>query len=731
MKANYNITLIKTGLLLVFLMAVKLLFSQEIIILSDKKKLPLSISKSISFLNDTRKEITAENIILQKNFTVSNKTSLTFSSQENNVWIKFKVKNLSNDSHWILSIDYADIPDILLYEKNTNNNLSLIENSGNLHAFKNRGDNDSYFNFQLNVPTNQEKEYYLNIISRHPFEVPLFISDASTTATTSFTANLFMGIYCGIFLSTILYNLFIFFATRDRNYLLYVLYLFTFCFAQLTLEGWTFKFFWPSLPGINSYMVIFSACLAGIFAIVFAKRFLQTSHYTPVLNRVLNFLNVFYFIAIGLSFTSYLWLSYTIFNFVGIPVSVILLYTSIIIYKKGNSSALFYLIAWSMLLLGFVVHLLLNLSILPTNQASHFILYIGSSIEAVLLSFALANKINILRNEKEKSQAEVVEALQENEQLIREQNIILETKIEERTHELQQVNSNLTITLTELKDAQIQLVESEKMASLGQLTAGIAHEINNPINFVKSNVRPLFQDVQELFELINRYQKLHNSAKGEEVSMLHDIRSFEKQIDPDFIKEEIESLIGGIEEGAERTAEIVRSLRNFSRLDESEIKVADVHEGIDSTLVLLKNMLPPYLKVIKNFNAKSEIECYPSKLNQVFMNMLTNSIQAIKSKPVKGDESITITTKERNEYLEISIKDTGTGMTEEVEQKIFDPCFTTKEVGEGTGLGMSIAFKIIEKHQGKISVFTSPGNGTEMILQLPYALSLAAITAEI
>jgi two-component system NtrC family sensor kinase len=230
-------------------------------------------------------------------------------------------------------------------------------------------------------------------------------------------------------------------------------------------------------------------------------------------------------------------------------------------------------------------------------------------------------------------------------------------------------------------------------------------------------------DVRDLFELINRYQQLHTVVEKKELPLLNEIKSFEEEIDPEFIKEEIQNLIGGIEEGAERTAEIVRSLRNFSRLDESEKKIANVHEGIDSTLVLLKNTLPDYLKIIKHFDAYGDIECYPSKLNQVFMNIITNAIQAIKAKENIGDESIVISTRTVNEYMEISIKDSGIGMTDEVKHKIFDPFFTTKEVGEGTGLGMSITFKIIEKHQGKIAVISAPGCGTEIIISIPYQQS--------
>ena len=716
---KYKIILLRTCLLLTALSCSSFLFAQETVIISNQK-LPLSIGKGIAILYDNKKLYDSSDIVLQKDFVISSESAPVLSLPNNNVWIKFKIKNVSNNPDLHVSINYADISHIALYEKDSLNKLHFLVRSGNTIDYNEREDNSVTYNFNLNLPSNSEKTYFLHVNSPHPYELPIFISDSQSISAVSFKENLIIGFYCGILISTLLYNLFIFFATRDKNYLIYVGYLFALCFAQISLAGWSFKLFWPHNPQINSFIVIFTSCIAGFFTILFSKYFLDTKRNTPRLNKLLSLLLALYSIAAILSFTNYAGISYNAFNFLGLIQAVVLLYTSVVIYRKGNSSALFYLIAWSLLLIGLIVYLLKNLNILPQNEFTHFVLYIGTSIEALLLSFALANKINILRNEKEQSQLEALRIVKENERLILEQNVVLERKVNERTLDLQATNEKLISTLNELKDAQIQLVESEKMASLGQLTAGIAHEINNPINFVKSNVKPLQMDVQDLFELINRYQRLHAVVEKKELPLLNEIKLFEEEIDPEFIKEEIQNLIGGIEEGAERTAEIVRSLRNFSRLDESEKKVANVHEGIDSTLILLKNTLPDYLKISKQFNADGDIECYPSKLNQVFMNIITNAIQAIKAKGNIGDESIVISTRTVNEYMEISIKDSGIGMTEEVKHKIFDPFFTTKEVGEGTGLGMSITFKIIEKHQGKIVVVSAPGCGTEIIISIPY-----------
>ena len=404
-------------------------------------------------------------------------------------------------------------------------------------------------------------------------------------------------------------------------------------------------------------------------------------------------------------------------------VGIFLLVTALVILKKGYRPANFYFFAWSFFLLGLIVFALRNMGIVPTNDFTHSILYFGSAIEAVLLSIALADRINILKRETIVLQAKALEASQENERLVKEQNVVLEQKVDQRTHELKESNTQLSVALDNLKDAQTQLVEAEKMASLGQLTAGIAHEINNPINFVKSNINPLRLDVRDLLDVLNEYESLHKiNEESTYKKKLGEIEKFKQQIDVEFVQKEIDSLIVGIEEGAERTAEIVQGLRTFSRLDEAELKTVDVHEGILSTLVILKNSTPYYVNIEKQFNAHGDIECYPGKLNQVFMNILTNSIQAITAKPEKNNpETIVITTKDiENDRMQISIKDSGIGMSEEVKHRIFEPFFTTKEVGEGTGLGMAIVFKIIQKHEGHIDIISEPCKGSEFIITLPH-----------
>lgn len=323
------------------------------------------------------------------------------------------------------------------------------------------------------------------------------------------------------------------------------------------------------------------------------------------------------------------------------------------------------------------------------------------------------------------------EKLEQANQQLNEYSKNLEMKVEERTQDLLQRTKQLSATLQELKSTQTQLIQAEKMSALGQLVAGIAHEINNPTNFIYGNLDHAEDYFNDLIELIELYQDYYPSP-GEE------IEKFMEEIELEYLTEDFSKVLHSMKIGASRIREIVKSLRTFSRLDEAEIKDVDIHEGIDSTLMILDNRLQqkkdrPEIQVIKEYGKLPPINCYAGQLNQVFMNLLTNAIDAIESKPIKNDLNshssshswIKIVTKMKNAAeIEIAIADNGPGIPDEVKHRLFDPFFTTKPVGKGTGLGLSISYSIIvEKHGGQLEVNSTPGKGTEFIISIPVKLS--------
>lgn len=689
-------------------------FSQDTIYIGSKSSVMLGdkVDVYVDSANQYSKNIPPQ----KEKFKKSIKKVPTYLMPQNHVWVRLLVKNTSNNPNFFFNIQSANISELEFLKKDSTNQLAVEATAGNKYPYYQRKVDDGNFVFKIQLEPNSVGEYYLHVKTDKPLQLPMFIKTSEQYRKSSIQETLIIGLYAGIIIAIFFYNLFLFFSTKDTSYLLYVIYLFCLLFAQLTFSGWMFKFLWPNHPWINRYAVIVTSALPGITGLIFSLKFLHVKSYSKTLWYAYIIATAFYTFVFVLGFVMPGYSSYALLNYSGIIGGLLLIISSAYISWKGYRPAYYYFIAWFLFALGRQIHSLRNMDIVPYNAFTNYILYIGSALEAILLSLALADRINLLQREKDFSQMQMLKISEENTTLIKEQNIVLENKVSERTKELTQ-------TLTDLKDTQTQLVEAEKMASLGQLTAGIAHEINNPINFVKSNIQPLQLDIKDLIEVIDEYSKLHTEQVENIPQQLTGIEKLKKQIDVDYVKTEIVGLMKGIEEGAERTAEIVRGLRNFSRLDESEVKVVDIHEGIDSTLVILRNSLTDNITVEKNFTADGNIECFPGKLNQVFMNIIGNAIQAIKEKPIQSpEEKITVSTKDAGDSIEISIKDTAMGMTDEVKHKIFDPFFTTKDVGEGTGLGLSIVFKIIQKHHGKIDVVSSVGHGSEFIITLFKAL---------
>ncbi|MBW4488270.1 MAG: GHKL domain-containing protein [Trichocoleus desertorum ATA4-8-CV12] len=266
--------------------------------------------------------------------------------------------------------------------------------------------------------------------------------------------------------------------------------------------------------------------------------------------------------------------------------------------------------------------------------------------------------------------------------------------------------------LENLQRTQAQLIQAEKMSGLGQMVAGIAHEINNPVNFINGNLTYTDKYVQDLLTLIELYQQRFPQGSPE-------ITDFMEEMDLEFVLSDLPRLVTSMQMGSSRIRDIVLSLRNFSRLDEADQKDVDLHEGIDSTLLILNHRLKQEVKVIREYGALPKILCYPAQLNQLFMNILSNAADALLERDIASKQIVVRTSVDGLNHVCIRIQDNGHGIPPEIKEKIFNPFFTTKPAGKGTGLGLSISQQIIAKHHGTIEVVSELGKGTEFMVKIP------------
>ncbi|WP_427157047.1 sensor histidine kinase [Aliinostoc sp. HNIBRCY26] len=346
-------------------------------------------------------------------------------------------------------------------------------------------------------------------------------------------------------------------------------------------------------------------------------------------------------------------------------------------------------------------------------KAKIFLVYeIAIAIAMLLMVFSvtyyghhLAIKMKLDDQAKEKS----IKDLQAAKSLLKEQK-----------HQLQ-------VTLDHLQNTQLQLIQSEKMSSLGQLVSGIAHEVNNPVNFIHANLPYIRDYSSNLLTLVRLYQEFYPHA-------VEEIQAHQNNIDLEFLSEDLMSIMNSMQLGTERIRQIVLSLRNFSRIDEAEYKAVDIHEGLENTLLILQHRLQatntrPEITVHKNYMNLPPVECYAGQINQVFLNILINAIDAIEElhkqqgcqvMPQEPYHIYISTSLVDSDWLNIMIADNGIGIPESIQQRIFDPFFTTKPVGAGTGMGLSISYQIItEQHGGKLDCFSLPDQGTKFVIQIP------------
>lgn len=624
-------------------------------------------------------------------------------------WLRLNVRNASEHERVVLALPHPELDEVDVFTVLDGRIVHVMSAGQSRPRSSKFGAYDRELSAALTIPKGKSASVFVRVYSMKQLQIPMLLRTVEHHAESRAGRNIVIGLYVGVMAVLVLYNLFIWFALRQRTYLQYVGYLALVALTQLAFNGIAPAYIWPGSEWLSKFSSLLLTLATAAAGSEFTRSFLETSVRARKLD---NGVKIFYAIFLG---TTIIYLSgwgqlgYQIAQAVSGLFAFYVLFLAFRVWRRGSRQAGYFLIAWSVFLSGTMVFVLKDAGILPFNDITIYTMPLGSAIEGILLSFGLADRINVLRKEKERSQAAALEASLENERIIRDQNAMLEQKVTERTHELVEANN-------ELKRTQVQLVEAEKMAGLGQLTAGIAHEINNPINFINSNIPPLRRNLQDMTEVIRGYRSGHDdpAARLAEADKLYN------ELGIDDALAELDGMIGSIDEGARRTAEIVKGLRNFSRLDEDALKLADLNEGVQSTLALLSPQVRGQVTFSTVLAELPQAECLPGKLNQAIMNLLTNAAQSVRAKHGEtGQGLVSIRTWHEEGRITIAVKDNGVGLTDEVKSRMFEPFFTTKGVGEGTGLGLSITYSIVQKHNGQIAVDSTPGHGAEFRITIP------------
>lgn len=664
------------------------------------------IGHDILLLEDTSMALSVDEVLASRQFRPSTSDVPNLGLTRSVHWAKFTVVNADPDQRVNLLLDYPEIGEVDVYLSYSGKYRHLLS-SGQRRALDRSGQYSPTYTCYLDIPYGDEGTVFVRVRSDKQLQLPMFLVSEKQAGQIALNRSIFIGGYIGIMLVMLLYNLFVYFSIRERAYILYAVYILCVTLAQVSFAGWLGFYVFPSVPWINEHSSLTLTALTASCAVLFMDAFIHARKHIPRFIPTRNAIITALALGVVLDLIGLRILAYSLVQLISLLTSIYMLTAAILLTLKHERSAGFFLVAWVIFLSGVTIFVAKDWGVLPYNDLTKYMMTIGSAIEVVLLSFGLADKINILRKEKDLSQAQALQLAKTNEQIIRHQNTMLEQKVAERTRALQESNDHL-------KRTQDQLVNAEKMASLGQLTAGIAHEINNPLNFISSSLPPLKRDLLDLSEVLFAYQKASTGLPS-----FADVHALEHQVDLDGTVQEVKDILSAMENGAQRTSEIVRGLRTFSRLDEDDLKNADLNENIRSTVVVLGPQFRDQVEVLYDLEDMPQVECYPGKLNQLLMNLLNNAAHAVKARHGALGGQVRIATRREGPMAVIIISDNGIGMDGSVRSRLFEPFFTTKDVGEGTGLGLSIAKGIVDKHHGQITVESEVGLGTTFTISIP------------
>ncbi len=663
-------------------------FAGTPVLLTDTTSL-ISIGKQIDMFEDPGGRLTLQQILspeYQAQFKLSTQEVPNFGTKQTTVWCRIIIKNTSH-TDWILNVDFPNLHSVTLFQPSGNNYIP--EETGRTFPFSQRRIKNRSFLFSLNVDPGQEKEIYLRI-ENHICIFPLYIGNMTAISARQHPEDTLYGIFYGISFIILFYALVLFIAASELYYLYFFIQIIFFNLYVMIYSGQAAQWF-PrfALPVIDYGTAIIS--IGIIFVYLFFNAVLKSKKKIPAASAIFLISAFITAVAVLLYIAGFRPATTKI----NVVVSNTVFITAVVLcfYLKKEKIILLIFVGFAIGFLVLIAWILMLQNIVPYTPFVNNLFMVQAMWWMIIFSFALGLNINNYIKEKYKAQKESLTYLKENEKLILHQNEMLEQKVEERTKEL--------------RETQSQLIQSEKMASLGELTAGIAHEIQNPLNFV------------------NNFSEVNTELIGEMKNELNEGNTKEAIVIANTIEENEQK----INHHGKRADAIVKGMIQHSRTHSGQEELTNLNALADEYLRLSHHGLRAK---DKNFNATIEtdfdnsidkINIIPQDIGRVLLNLYNNAFYAVaeknKSQPEEYEPTVSVSTKRINDKVEITVKDNGNGIPTKAINKIFQPFFTTKPTGQGTGLGLSLSYDIVQAHGGELNVQTKEGEGAEFIISLP------------
>ena len=774
---------------------------------------PVSLTHHFAVLQDaglgmTLQDVQSPQVAAQFEQVSASATELNYGFNNAAYWMRLQLRNSSDvPVQRLLEIHNARLSNIHLYQPDALPEQQLHV-TGASQPFFTRDYINRFFVFTLQLPPQSERVIYLRFQSTNPLSVPAKLWLPEAFHAYERNDYLVQALYFGLAIGMICFNVLLFIALRDPIYLKYVFFAGSMVFTLAAINGLGHEFLWPSTSlwsNMSSY-VGFSCCMVTL--LVFVRHILNTAKVVPLMDQFIVFQIGFYSllpVGFALSYETFIRPAPVLYGFTALLIFSLALFRAV----KRQRSAYFFLAAFGMLVIGTFMLILKAYKVLDSNILTDNGLQIGSALEMILMAFALADRFNEMRREKSYAQHEALEAQHRLVISLKSSEKELEDRVEQRTLELKKAfeeakqsrevalasQQQATQALDDLRAAQNQMIQSEKMATLGQIVANVAHEINTPIGAVKSSGKiisdtlgdtlqsmpALFRTLEDSYTDLFIQMMAEHHGSGQSLSTRQEralIKELSRQMeeidivnprhkasilvqmgfrtlsndylpllqhpDSDQILDTahgisiISNNADNINAAVDKVSKIVFALKSFSHTDASgEMLEVDLVDSLETVLTIYHSQIRQGTELVREYDYLPPLRCVPDEINQVWTNLIHNAIQAIamqqkEDKPAQPEAycdtgifegyqgKLTIALRQEGQFAVIAITDTGPGIPEEIRSRIFEPFFTTKPVGVGSGLGLDIVRRIVEKHQGRIELQTEVGVGTMFTVFLPY-----------